>query len=312
MVGSALVRALEHEGVAELLTPARSALDLRDQGAVRRFFRHERPDAVFLAAARVGGIVANNTFRWDFLADNLAIELNVLTAANEVGSRRVVFFGSSCVYPRLAPQPIAEDSLLGGPLEATNEPYAIAKIAGVKLVEAANAQFGRRWVSLMPTNLYGPNDNFDLETSHVLPAMLRKFHDARAASLGAGRPAAPVVLWGSGTPRREFLHVDDLSRAALLVADTECTGLINVGYGSDVTIAALADEVRSAVGYEGEVIWDATRPEGTPRKLLDSSRIRALGWAPAISLREGLHATYEWFLASRAHSAAPAAAPATS
>lgn len=302
MVGSALVRALEHSGEAELLTPTRAALDLRDQVAVERFFRHERPDVVFLAAARVGGIAANDRFRWEFLAQNLAIELNVLAAANDVGTRRVVFFGSSCIYPKMATQPITEDSLLTGPLEATNEPYAIAKIAGIKLVEAANAQFGREWVSLMPTNLYGPNDNFDRESSHVLPAMIRKFHDASVAENVSRRPPPAVVLWGTGTPRREFLHVDDLASAALLVAGGSNTGMFNVGSGSDVTIAELANAVRAVAGSHGDVVWDVRRPDGTARKLLDSSRMRALGWEPSISLTAGLRSTYAWFLRNRADS----------
>lgn len=289
LVGSAIVRALGAAGHrSEVVTRTRRELDLRNGTAVERFLRSERPSVVFLAAARVGGIQANNTYRWDFLYENLQIETNVLGAALRAGVDRLVFFGSSCIYPRLAPQPIREEALLSGPLEATNEPYAVAKIAGIKLVEAANAQFGTHWVSLMPTNLYGPNDNFDLETSHVLPALIRKL-DAAASGI------TPVVLWGSGEPRREFLHVDDLARAALHAMKCEATGLFNVGYGEDVTIRELAALVAEVVGYSGAIEWDRTKPDGTPRKLMDSSRFRATGWEPAIDLRSGLASTYGWY-----------------
>lgn len=296
LVGSAIVRALEASGAATPLTRTREELDLADARAVREFFAAERPDVVYLAAARVGGILANDTYRWDFLYDNLLIETGVLGAALDTDVERVVFFGSSCIYPRLAPQPISEDALLTGPLEQTNEPYAIAKIAGLKLVEAANAQYGRKWVSLMPTNLYGPGDNFDLETSHVLPAMIRKFHEAKVAAQ-SGTPV-PVVLWGTGAVQREFLHVDDLALAALHVATSSVTGLINVGYGSDVTIRELAEIVSDAVGYRGEVEWDTSKPDGSPRKLLDSGRIFEAGWRPRIDLGTGVKTTYDGFLAS--------------
>lgn len=256
---------------------------------MRKFFDAERPDVVFLAAAKVGGIAANAAGGWEFLLENLEIQSAVLRAAMESGSQRVIFFGSSCIYPKLAPQPIREEYLLTGPLEPTNEPYAIAKIAGLKLVEAAEREYGRRWVSLMPTNLYGPGDNFDLERSHVLPAMIRKFDDAR-------RIGGPVTLWGSGTVRREFLYVDDLADAAVRMMTSDATGLYNVGAGDDLTIRELAEVVARVIGYDGEVVWDASRPDGTPRKLLDSSRIRATGWAPRVSMEEGIARTYEAFL----------------
>lgn len=293
LVGSALVRALARGGRVPL-TQTREVLDLTNAAAVRAWFRAERPQLVFLAAAKVGGIQANNTQRWDFLYENLAIQNSVLSAALETGSERVVFLGSSCIYPKMAPQPIKEEYLLTGPLEPTNEPYAVAKIAGVKLVEAANAQYGRRWISLMPTNLYGPGDNFDLQTSHVLPAMIRKFHDAKMQR--ASGEDAGVTLWGSGTPRREFLHVDDLADAALHLAGSDETGVINIGYGGDVTIRELATLVATTVGYEGPVVWDASKPDGTPQKLLDSSRLTGTGWLPRISLENGVRDTYAWYL----------------
>lgn len=286
------MRAIRAAG-QEPLTRTRAELDLTDSAAVHTWFRAERPHVVFLAAAKVGGIQANNTLRWDFLYQNLAIQNSVLAAALEAGTSRVVFFGSSCIYPKLAPQPIKEEYLLTGALETTNEPYAIAKIAGLKLVESANAQFGRQWVSLMPTNLYGPGDNFDLETSHVLPAMIRKFHEAYHAQQ-LGRDVV-VTLWGSGKPRREFLHVDDLAVAALHVAARDVTGLVNVGVGSDVTIRELAALVASATGYQGSVVWDTTRPDGTPRKLLDSSLLLSTGWHPTIPLARGIADTVSWY-----------------
>jgi GDP-L-fucose synthase len=247
-----------------------------------------------MAAAKVGGIQANNTQRWEFLYDNLAIQNNLLKSALDFEVPRVVFFGSSCIYPKLAKQPITEDSLLTGALEPTNEPYAIAKIAGLKLVEAANSEYAREWISLMPTNLYGPGDNFDLETSHVLPAMIRKFHEAKVAAEEGRDPG--VTLWGSGTPKREFLHVDDLASAACHLMEGGRTGLYNVGYGEDLTIADLAGIVARTVGYAGEIIWDRSKPDGTPRKLLDSSRLAATGWRPRISLEEGIKSTYRWFV----------------
>ncbi len=293
LVGSAIVRALKTAGYDEPVVRSRSELDLLEQSAVRRFFDDERPDVVFFAAAKVGGINANNSYRWDFIYENLLIQTNVLGAALAAGVDRVVFFGSSCIYPRLAPQPIKEEYLLTGPLEDTNEPYAIAKIAGVKLVEAANSQFGTRWLSLMPTNLYGPNDNFDLLNSHVLPALIRKFHDAKRGGQ-SGRDAL-VTLWGHGTARREFLHVDDAANAALALMESGATGLFNVGSGEDLTIRELAGIVAGVVSHDGPVEWDASKPDGTPQKLLDSSLIRATGWTPRISLDEGIRSTYAWF-----------------
>ncbi|MBA2706718.1 MAG: GDP-L-fucose synthase [Gemmatimonadaceae bacterium] len=294
LVGSAVMRGLEAAGYPAPLVRTRSQLDLLDQAAVRRFFDDQKPDIVFVAAAKVGGINANNSYRFDFLYENLVIQTNLLGSALKSGVDRVVFFGSSCIYPRLAPQPISESHLLTGPLEETNEPYAIAKIAGLKLVETANAQFGKQWVSLMPTNLYGPHDNFDLETSHVLPALMRKFHDAHEERR-AGREAT-VNLWGHGTARREFLHVDDAANAAITLMESGVTGLYNVGSGSDLTIKELAETIARVVGYDGQVEWDTSKPDGTPQKLLDSSLIRATGWAPHYSLEEGIRSTYAWFL----------------
>lgn len=292
-MGSAIVRTLDAAGYPKPIVRTRQELDLLDQSAVQSFFAEEKPQVVFVAAARVGGIQANNQQRWDFIYDNLVVQTNVLGAALSQGVERLVFFGSSCIYPRLADQPIREDYLLTGPLEQTNEPYAIAKIAGVKLVEAANAQYGVRWVSVMPTNLYGPNDNFDLETSHVLPALIRKFHDAKEAR-ESGRDQS-VNLWGSGTARREFLHVDDAVRAAIGLMESGATGLYNVGSGEDLPVRELADLVARVVGYEGPVNWDTSMPDGTPRKLLDSTRIRATGWSPRISLEDGIRSVYEWY-----------------
>src|SRR6185503_13202907 len=271
--------------------------DLRDQDAVDAFFRAERPQVVLLAAAKVGGIGANNQSRWEFLHENLTIQDNVLGASLKYDVERVVFFGSSCIYPRLAEQPIKEEYLLTGALEPTNEPYAIAKIAGLKLVDAANSQFDRKWISLMPTNLYGPNDNFDLDKSHVLPALIRKFHEAKE-DRAAGKDAV-VTLWGHGTARREFLHVDDAARAAIMMMESGVTGLYNVGSGEDLSIKDLAHLVAGVVGYDGPVEWDTSKPDGTPRKLMDSSRLRALGWAPQISLEDGIRSTYEWYLSAR-------------
>lgn len=294
LVGSAIVRALWDDPSVELLLRDRATLDLTDAPAVEELFATQRPDVVVLAAAKVGGIQANASAPWDFLYQNLLIETSVLGAAVKYATPRVIFLGSSCIYPQLAPQPIREEYLLTGALEPTNEAYAIAKIAGVKMVDAANAQRGMRWISLMPTNLYGPGDNFDLESSHVLPALIRKFHEAKlSAAAGAN---ASVVLWGDGTPRRELLHVDDLAQAVVSLMDTEYTGLYNVGYGSDATIRELAAIVARVVGYGGEVRWDITRPNGTPRKLLDSSRILATGWRPSIDLHSGIRSTYEWFM----------------
>ncbi|HEY8166194.1 MAG TPA: GDP-L-fucose synthase [Gemmatimonadaceae bacterium] len=305
LVGSALVRALDEAGYPAPIVRTRRELDLLDQAAVKSFVDDERPDVVFLAAAKVGGIQANDTYRWAFIYENLVIQTNVIGAALESGVDRLVFLGSSCIYPRMAPQPMREDSLLSGPLEPTNEPYAIAKIAGLKLVEAASSQFGRQWVSLMPTNLYGPNDNFDLQSSHVLPALIRKFHEAKEAR-DAGRDAI-VKLWGTGTVRREFLHVDDAARAALMLMESSVTGLYNVGYGEDLELRELARIIAEVVGYDGPVEWDRSKPDGPPRKFLDSSRIRALGWAPRISLEDGLRSLYAWYRDAQAGSFARSA-----
>lgn len=293
LVGSGLVRALDAAGYPAPIVRTRQELDLLDQRAVRAFFAEEKPDVVFVAAARVGGIQANNSERWEFIHQNLVIETNVLGSALANGVERLVFFGSSCIYPRLAPQPIREDYLLSGPLEETNEPYAIAKIAGVKMVEAAVLEHGVDWVSVMPTNLYGPNDNFDLETSHVLPALIRKFHEAKEARESGIDQA--VTLWGTGTVKREFLHVDDAASAALLLMESRSTGLFNVGSGDDLPVRELAGLVAAVVGYDGPIQWDNSRPDGTPRKLLDSSRIRSLGWSPRIPLEEGIRSVYAWY-----------------
>ena len=293
LVGSALVRALDSAGYPPPVVRTRQELDLLDQAAVRAFFAEQRPEAVFVAAARVGGIQANNTERWGFIYENLVIETNILGAALESGVDRLVFLGSSCIYPRLAQQPLREEYLLTGPLEETNEPYAVAKIAGVKMVEAAMMEHGVDWVSVLPTNLYGPNDNFDLETSHVLPALIRKFHEAKEAR-ESGRDAT-VMLWGTGTVRREFLHVDDAARAAIQLMESRATGLFNVGSGEDLPVKDVAHLVATIVGYDGPVQWDSSMPDGTPRKLLDSSRMRATGWAPRIPLEEGIRSVYEWY-----------------
>jgi len=292
LVGSALVRRLHALGHAHLLLRTRHELELRDQAAVRDFFERERPEYVFLAAARVGGIQANATRPAEFIGDNLAIQTHVIDAAWRCGVKKLLFLGSSCIYPKHAPQPIVEESLLTGPLEPTNEWYAIAKIAGLKMAAAYRRQYGFNAISAMPTNLYGPGDNFDLANSHVLPALLRKFHEAKVAG------AAEVVVWGSGAPRREFLHVDDLADAlVLLMQKYSDEAPINVGCGADVSIAELAALVSEVVGFGGRIVYDASKPDGTPRKLLDVSRLTALGWAPKIALREGIAGTYRWFLA---------------
>ncbi|MCC6485728.1 MAG: GDP-L-fucose synthase [Armatimonadetes bacterium] len=293
LVGSALVRRLERDGYQKLVTRSRQELDLTDQLAVDRFFRETHPDYVFLAAARVGGILANDSFPADFIRDNLLIQTNVIDAAYRNGTRKLLFLGSSCIYPRLAEQPIREDCLLTGPLEKTNEAYAVAKIAGVKMCEAYRRQYGFNAITLQPTNLYGPNDNFDLNSSHVLPALLRKFHEARQQS------NPQVVVWGTGKPRREFLHVDDLADAALFLMNSyDAAEMVNVGTGEDLTIGELANLAREVTGYSGEIVYDTSRPDGTPRKLLDVSRLFGLGWRPKIGLREGMQSTYEWFLAN--------------
>jgi GDP-L-fucose synthase len=290
LVGSALVRALRAAGHDRILTRTRGELDLTREDRVRDFFRAERPDRVFLAAARVGGILANTTRPVEFLTENLRIQLNVLAAAAEAGVDRLLFLGSSCIYPRHAPQPMQEEHLLTGPLEPTNEPYAIAKIAGIRLCDAYRRQHGADFFSVMPTNLYGPGDNFDLATSHVLPALIRKFHEAKAA----GRPE--VEVWGTGSPRREFMHVDDLADACLFLMDhPDPPSLVNVGVGQDISILELAELVAGVVGYEGEIRLDPSKPDGMPRKLLDVSRMQALGWEARTPLREGLEATYHWY-----------------
>ena len=293
MVGSALVRRLEAEGFKNLLTRDRSKLDLASESAVAKFFAEERPTIVIVAAAKVGGIKANNDFPVEFLLDNLLIQNNVIRSAYERGVRKLLFLGSSCIYPKFAPQPIPETSLLDGPLEPTNEAYAIAKIAGIKLCQAYNREYGANFISAMPTNLYGPNDNFDLETSHVLPALLRKAHEAKT------RKDQKLIVWGTGKPRREFLHVDDLASACLLLLEKyDSPEIINVGYGEDVSIRELAELICDVVGFNGELAWDTSKPDGTPRKLLDVTKLRELGWKPAITLRNGVASTYEWFLAN--------------
>ncbi|WP_045218427.1 GDP-L-fucose synthase family protein [Desulfonatronum thioautotrophicum] len=303
LVGSALVRVLEAKGCRNVLQRTSAELDLTDQEAVRRFFEQERPDSVFLAAAKVGGILANNTYPAQFIHVNLAIQTNVIHEAWRSGVRRLLFLGSSCIFPRDCPQPMKEEYLLTGPLEPTNRPYAVAKIAGIEMCWAYNREYGTRYLAVMPTNLYGPNDNYDLAGSHVIPAMIRKFHEAKVAG------APHVTLWGTGAPRREFLHVDDLARACVYLMDlpeTEYAGLLkedvapllNIGSGEDQTIRELAEMVRETVGYQGDIVWDTGKPDGTPRKLLDVSRMRNLGWKPVLDLQEGLEMTYQDFLAT--------------
>jgi GDP-L-fucose synthase len=294
MVGSAIVRRLGSEGCT-ILTASRAELDLKEQAAVRAWFAAQKPDAVFLAAAKVGGILANDSFPSDFLYDNLMIEANIIEAAHRADVEKLLFLGSSCIYPKFAPQPISEDSLLSGPLEATNEWYAIAKIAGIKLCQAYRRQHGRDYISAMPTNLYGPGDNFDLNSSHVMPALIRKVHEAK-------HTCAPAIsLWGTGTPRREFLHVDDLAEACVFLMKTYSGDEhVNVGSGSDVTILELARMVCQALGYTGEIVHDLTKPDGTPRKLMSGDKLAAMGWAPRIGLAQGIASTYTWFLANDA------------
>jgi len=288
MVGSAILRRLKEAGYQHFVLRSSAELDLRNQAAVFDFFQQERPDYVFLAAARVGGILANNTYRAEFIYDNLQIEANVIHAAYLSGVKKLMFLGSSCIYPRLALQPIKEEYLLTGPLEPTNEPYAIAKIAGIKLCEAYRAQYGCHFISVMPTNLYGINDNFDLETSHVLPALLRKFHEARV------RGIPEVVVWGTGKPRREFLYVDDLADACVYLMNLEEEpNLVNIGTGEDISIAELAELIRQIVGYQGNIVYDTSKPDGTPRKLLDVSLLHRLGWHHRTSLEEGIRKVYE-------------------
>jgi GDP-L-fucose synthase len=291
LAGSAIVRALNAQGFKNLILRTHAELDLSRQAAVEGFFALEKPEYIFLAAAYVGGILANNTRRGDFIRENLLVQTNVIDAAYRQGARKLLFLGSSCIYPKLAPQPINEGALLSGYLEPTNEPYAIAKIAGLKMAEAYRSQYGFDAVSLMPTNLYGPGDNFDLQTSHVLPALMRKFHEAKTAN------ARNVVVWGSGKPLREFMHVDDLAGAAVfLMQNYSSSEIVNVGTGHEVTIAGLAAMMAETVGYHGEIVHDPSKPDGTPRKLLDISRLLSLGWAPRIQLADGIRDTYQWYL----------------
>lgn len=291
MVGSAIVRELAIRGYSNVATRTHAELDLTDQHAVATFFKHDTPDYIFLAAAKVGGINANNLYRGEFLYQNLMIEANVVHAAQQAGVQRLLFLGSSCIYPRDCPQPIREEYLLTGPLEVTNEPYAIAKIAGLKLCESYNRQYGTRYVAAMPTNLYGPNDNYDLANSHVLPALIRKAHEAKQ------RGDKQLVVWGTGTPMREFLYVDDLAQACVFLMENDVeVELINIGTGIDVTIAELARLVMNAVGLQADLILDSTKPDGTPRKLLDVGRLTALGWSARTSLRTGIEAAYADFL----------------
>jgi GDP-L-fucose synthase len=289
LVGSAILRLLEKQGFQHIICLAHDALDLTDQAGVTEFFKQERPDYVFLAAAKVGGIHANNAYPAEFIRSNLMVQANVIHAAWQYGAKKLLFLGSSCIYPKLAPQPMKEEYLLSGPLEPTNEWYAIAKIAGIKMCQAYRRQYGFNAISIMPTNLYGPGDNFDLEHSHVLPALLRKFHEAKEA----GKPE--VVVWGTGKPRREFLHVDDLAGAAVfLMEQYDEADIINVGTGKDITIRELAELIREISGCRSEIVFDSSMPDGTPQKLLDISKITKLGWLPRIPLREGIESTYRW------------------
>lgn len=293
MVGSAIFRSLQEEGYTNLIGKTSEEVDLRDRTAVAAFFEDEQPEYVFLAAAKVGGIQANNTFRAEFLHDNLAIELNVINEAYIAGVKKLLFLGSSCIYPKLAPQPLKEEYLLTGLLESTNEPYAIAKIAGIKLCEAYRDQYGCNFISAMPTNLYGPNDNYDLKNSHVLPALMRKFHEAKESGL------SEVEVWGSGTPKREFLHVDDMAEACIfLMKNYDGKEFVNVGIGDDISIADLAQLIADIVGFNGSLEFDLTKPDGTPRKLMDVSKINRLGWTAKIPLKEGIESVYEDFKVS--------------
>jgi GDP-L-fucose synthase len=291
LVGSAIVRKLQQEGYGNLVTRTSRELDLREQAAVREFFDRERPEYVFLAAARVGGILANNTYPADFLYQNLMIEANVIESARLSGVKKLLFLGSTCIYPRMAAQPLKEEYLLTGPLETTNEWYAVAKIAGIKLCQACQRQYGARFISAMPTNLYGPEDNFDLESSHVMPALIRKFHEAKL------RREPSVTVWGTGKPLREFLHVDDCAAACLfLMQHYDGEEIVNIGVGEDLSIAELAELVKKVVGFEGKIVYDPGKPDGTPRKLVDVSRINGLGWSAGIPLEAGIRATYQWYL----------------
>ena len=292
MVGSAIVRALQAQGFKNVLTPGRDTLDLKDAAAVNAWYARERPDCVFVAAAKVGGILANNSFPADFLYDNLVIEANVIHGAHVYGVRKLLFLGSTCIYPKLAPQPLKEEYLLSGPLEPTNEWYAVAKIAGIKLCQAYRRQHGADFISGMPTNLYGPHDNYDLNSSHVMPALIRKFHEAKI------KDEAEVVIWGTGTPLREFLHVDDCAEACLfLMQNYAGDEHVNIGVGKDLSIRELAALIARLIGFHGRLVFDTGKPDGTPRKLVDTTRINALGWRPRIGLEEGIRAAYAWFVA---------------
>ncbi|MBO9328853.1 GDP-fucose synthetase [Achromobacter sp. HZ01] len=302
MVGAAITRELQRRGYGNVITRSRAELDLENQNQVHRFFSTTPVDVVYLAAAKVGGILANQTHPVEFLYKNLMIQCNVIRAAHAAGVRKLLFLGSSCIYPREAPQPIHEDALLTGPLESTNEPYAIAKIAGLKLCEAYQREYGARFICAMPTNLYGPHDNYDLQNSHVLPALIRKFHEGREAGQDA------VTIWGTGAPLREFLYVDDLAQACVMLMEhPDAEGIYNIGAGQDISIADLARLVARVVGYTGEIVYDTSKPDGTPRKLMDSSRMQALGWKPEISLTHGITLAYGHFLRERTQQALPVA-----
>lgn len=294
LVGSAIVRELTKRGYDNLVLRTRQELDLLDSGAVAEFFKTEKPEFVFLAAAKVGGIMANKTYPADFIYENLTIQMNVIHNAHANNVKKLLFLGSSCLYPKLSPQPIKEEYLLSSELEPSNRAYAVAKIAGIVTCQSFNQQYGTNFISVMPTNLYGPNDNFDLETSHVLPAMIRKFEDAKIGN------KSEMVLWGSGTPQREFLHVDDLASACIFLMDNyDDSEIINIGTGEDVSIKELAEMIGKIVGYDGKIVWDSTKPDGTPRKLLDVSKLHNLGWKHEINLEDGLKMTYEWYLADK-------------
>jgi len=290
LVGSAIVRELTHKGYTNIITRTHAELELMDAEAVRDFFEKEKPEYVFLAAARVGGIMANNTYPADFIRENLIVQTNVIHQSHVSGVQKLLFLGSSCIYPKMAPQPIKEEYLMTGPLEDTNSAYAIAKIAGIEMCNAYRRQYGSNFISVMPTNLYGPNDNFDLERAHVLPALLRRFHEAKVSN------APSVTVWGSGAPMREFLHVDDMGSACVFLMETyNDPSIINVGTGEDVTIKELAELIKTTIGYNGDIVWDTSKPDGTPRKRLDVSKIHSLGWRHAIALPQGLVDTYRWF-----------------
>ncbi len=293
LVGSAICTRLTRGGYNNLLIRTRTDLDLKDQAAVDTFFLSEKPDVVVLAAAKVGGILANNTYRSDFILENLQIQTNIISSAQKHNVDRLLFLGSSCIYPRECPQPIREEYLLTGPLEPTNRPYALAKIAGIELCDSMNSQYGTSYLSVMPTNLYGPNDNFHPETSHVLPALIRRFHEAKLSD------ASSVTIWGTGTPKREFLYVDDLAEACVFLLERpDVTNLTNIGTGQDISIAELATLIANITGYTGQIEYDSSKPDGTPRKLLDISKIQNLGWKPSVSLREGIQRTYSWYTQS--------------